>query len=174
MPKQQGLTVLNLVFSLSIVAILCGIAVPNMNHFVQKKRADYALNLIAVELNYARSHAINSRQHTIVCPSKDQQKCNNDWNLDRMVFVDSNQNEVRDEHESLLSLHKGLSSQHRVRWRSFGNKAFVRFDLRGSTLFQSGRFYWCNDTETIKRQLIVYRSGRIRKVAESQLQASCG
>ena len=75
---HRGFTVIELMVSASVAAILVAIAVPAFNSFVQNDRDISQINSLVASFNYARSEAI--KQHLSngveVCPSSDGATCN--------------------------------------------------------------------------------------------------
>ncbi len=59
--KQKGVTLLELIIAISIVAILASIAVPAFNNTISSSRVTSNTNLIVGAMNYARAEAIERR-----------------------------------------------------------------------------------------------------------------
>ncbi len=76
--QMHGFTIVELLVTMSIVAILTMIAVPSLNTFIQNQRLATATNSLVLSLNYARSEAIKRSvpNGITVCASSDQQTCN--------------------------------------------------------------------------------------------------
>lgn len=89
MKHCRGLTVIELMVTLIIVAIVVSIAVPNFRDFIQDTRATTESNKIVGALNLARSEAIKRGTPVSVCPSSDQASCSGDtdWGKGWIVFV---------------------------------------------------------------------------------------
>ncbi|WP_370977748.1 GspH/FimT family protein [Agaribacterium sp. ZY112] len=174
MKQLQGfISMFELLITLLISSLLLSIAIPSFSELIRKNQARTDLNALQHELNYARIHAVSSHTHTLLCPSINQQDCVNDWSQQRMIFADTNANERRDNNEALLLLSDGFRHSRQVVWKSFGQKEFIRYDYLGTTIYQSGRFYWCDIEEKEKQQLIIYRSGRVRKALGSHILDKC-
>jgi type IV fimbrial biogenesis protein FimT len=77
MKLYRGFTLIELMVSLTVAAILFGIAIPAFNSFVQNDRDTGQANSLVGSLSYARSEAVKraSPNGVAVCPSADSQTC---------------------------------------------------------------------------------------------------
>lgn len=92
----KGFTLVELLVTIAIVAIIGVIALPNMNLFLVKMRVDNEVNEIQRLILTARNTAINSGQNTTLCALKASNSCGSDWGGEISVFMngsnDINQN----------------------------------------------------------------------------------
>ena len=86
--RQFGLTLLELVVSLAIVAVLCLIALPSFSATVSRMRADMLRMQLVSVFNSARSTAITRVEPVAVCPSEDGVHCGNDWSRGWLIHLD--------------------------------------------------------------------------------------
>ncbi|WP_070990124.1 GspH/FimT family pseudopilin [Halofilum ochraceum] len=89
MKPFRGFTLVELMVTLIIIAVVLSIAVPNFRDFIQDSRATAEANNIVGALNLARSEAIKRSETVSVCASSDQATCNGggDWDQGWIVFV---------------------------------------------------------------------------------------
>ncbi|MET0330513.1 MAG: GspH/FimT family pseudopilin [Dyella sp.] len=66
-PKVAGFTLVELMITLAVAAILAAIALPNLRSFVQNQRRDGAVDALLASLNYARNTALSLDQSTTLC-----------------------------------------------------------------------------------------------------------
>ncbi|MCL6264292.1 GspH/FimT family pseudopilin [Craterilacuibacter sp. RT1T] len=66
--KEGGVTLVELVIVMSLLAIMAAVAVPNMNQFLRDARLSSQTDLLASSLQLARTEAINRRVNITVCP----------------------------------------------------------------------------------------------------------
>lgn len=86
---MAGVTLVELVITLSIAAILMTIAVPSFQDLMRKNRTTVQVNEFLTTLNLARSEAVTRGAQVSVCASDDQENCtkNTDWAVGWILFV---------------------------------------------------------------------------------------
>jgi type IV fimbrial biogenesis protein FimT len=62
-----GFTLVELMITLAVAAVLVAVAVPNLRNFVQNQRRDGAVDALRASLNYARDTALSLDQGTTLC-----------------------------------------------------------------------------------------------------------
>lgn len=162
--KTRGFSLLSLLSSLAIIAILLGIGLPSMASLVTTNRLTTQVNQLAGALTFARTEAITRNQHVILCKSQDQLHCSKDaaWHEGWLVFVDDNQNYQYDDNELMLLKNGTMQTNLHIEYAGFGSYAYVTFRPAGSTS-SNGTFTLCDTTATDRpRAVIINRAGRIR------------
>ncbi|WP_243041624.1 GspH/FimT family pseudopilin [Dyella sedimenti] len=74
--KPRGFTLIELMVTLAVVAVLAIIAVPNFRDAIHRSAVSSASNALLADLSYARTEAVNRGQAVSVCPSTDGTSCN--------------------------------------------------------------------------------------------------
>ena len=90
---EAGFTLIELMVTLAVAAILLAIAVPNFITFIQNNRLTSQGNDLVTALNYARSEAIKRGVRVTVCSRSSDTACvgaGADWTNGWLVFVDTN------------------------------------------------------------------------------------
>tara|TARA_R110002167_G_scaffold40868_2_gene125195 strand:- start:599 stop:1141 length:543 start_codon:yes stop_codon:yes gene_type:complete len=100
--QQKGVTLIELMITVSIVAIILAFVGPSIQSILIKNRIVAEINEISSVIQYARHHAIDEQAQVVVCPSTDYSECSEDWNDPKIVFIDDNDDEIRDVGEELL------------------------------------------------------------------------
>ncbi len=95
---SNGLTLIEMAVTVSIVAIVAAISTPSFISFIQTNRVQSEVNSMVSSLQLARSEAIKRGQPVSVCPSSNGSSClgANRWSGGWLVFVDRDANGVVD------------------------------------------------------------------------------
>lgn len=99
----QGFTLVELIVTLAVAAILMGTAVPSFTSLVNSNRLATQANDLLGAMMIARSEAIRLNRRVILCSSSDGVTCSSDagrWN-GWLVFADNNRNDSPDSGEVL-------------------------------------------------------------------------
>lgn len=79
MNKQSGFTLIELMVTISILAILLGIGVPSFRATIEGNRIATVTNDLVGALQFARSEAIKRSTNVVLCSSSDQASCSGSW-----------------------------------------------------------------------------------------------
>ncbi len=148
--KDQGFTLVELLITLALLAIVANIAVPAFDGLITRNRQQALMEQVEAILVNARADAILKRRTVEICGSADGQTCSNDWASGWLVRTSDNQ---------LLQLTQ-LPTHDELRWSGF--KQSIRFRDNGSSPTGNGRFYQCHKQQVVW-QLILNRQGRLRQ-----------
>jgi len=104
--KGAGMTLVELLTTLAVVAVLATVAAPSFHTFQLNARRSTAVNGFLHTLFFARSEAIKRSQIVSVCHSSDAKRCEPgpDWSAGWIAFVNSDRDDppVRDSAEELI------------------------------------------------------------------------
>jgi type IV fimbrial biogenesis protein FimT len=147
MCKSAGATLVELLTSRAVVAIVAAVATPTFRTLQLDGRRTAAVNGFLHALFLARSEAIKRGRVVTVCRSGDGRQCDYggvDWNVGWMVFVNNDRDDppVRDPREAIIA-HSGawpggsISSNRRAysfrpMAQAVVNGTIVFCDVRGS------------------------------------------
>ncbi|WP_417519636.1 GspH/FimT family pseudopilin [Marinobacter sp.] len=87
---SQGFTLIELVVTLTLIAILAGIASTSWTSLITSNRHTNVVNDAFRMFALARSYAINQRTLTTICPLSVALECTDNWNSPVSVFPDVN------------------------------------------------------------------------------------
>jgi type IV fimbrial biogenesis protein FimT len=165
-----GVTLIELLISISLLAILLALAAPAFSALVDTIRLNAAANSMLSSFWLARSEAIKRGTRVVVCKSASGTACASSgaWEQGWLVFSDANNNAGRDPGEAILTVQPALASN----LRFSGNStvaSFVSFTSLGQTAIvsgapQAGTLTACalSAGSTEARQLVINFAGRIR------------
>lgn len=91
MKKNSGFTLLELLITLAIVAILLIVGVPSLRSMMQGNQLVSSTNELLSALHVARSEAIKSNGRVTICESSNGTDCatTGDWKNGWIVFIDA-------------------------------------------------------------------------------------
>jgi len=167
---NRGLTLVELVITLSIAAILLAIATPSFSVIIKNHKMTAQLNELVAGLNLARSEAIKRSSSVTVCKSNDSQSCGGGWNDGWIVFADPDNSGSINNNETILRV--SVSPNNGAILSSTIDE--IIFDAEGYSVSYSNKtFRLCDDRgDSYKRGLVTSNTGRIRTAQTSEL-SSC-
>jgi type IV fimbrial biogenesis protein FimT len=161
--RAQGFTIVELVISTALLAILIQLAIPQFSQVLANWQRDQVTRSMTDHLVLARSEAIRWSQRVVMCSSEDGQQCappaSKDWKSGWLVFRDVDGNGRFDEADKLVAVSQATANVQSIR----GNALIQRFVFMPTGMMASGM----GTIEIIPRsgmsqKIIVNRIGRIR------------
>jgi len=88
-PRSRGFTLVELLVTIAVVAILAAIALPSYTSMIQRSDVSSASNRLLADLGYARSEAATLGTYVSVCPSTDGTSCSGSaaWESGWIVYT---------------------------------------------------------------------------------------
>ena len=162
---ECGFTLLELMVTLSVLAITAAMAMSAWSHQMAKFEARSTMTQIAAVLRESATDAMVMHRRQVVCFTANQKDCIGSGFTQLMSFTDSNKNALRDTNEPItlmvpvdlrygaLKLSAGLGAQ-----------GFVFMEDTGRPRGTQGNVTYCADNGDMRiaRSLIMSRQGRIR------------
>ncbi len=167
--QTQGYTLVELLITLAIAAILATTAVPAFSNFQAKERRVAAINTIIGAIHFTRSTALRTQRVSTLCPTDDEVNCRRDWNLPLMIFVDINNDRKRQIEEPIYKKYDAINPQDKLQWKAFRNSNSLQFLPTGITNHQNGTFLYCplNNRDDLAKGIIMTKMGRTRVSEDS-------
>jgi len=162
---QRGFTLIELMVTISVAAILLGIAVPSYNHLMQSNRASTTANRLLSTLMLARSEAIQRNQRVVVCiVQAGSDACDTSstaWESGMMVFADADNDGVRDSAEAIIHVERPFANQTSITGNSNVKRA-VSFNAGGRTTRVGTITVDAGNDPKYKREVVISTTGRSR------------
>ncbi|HMN44084.1 MAG TPA: GspH/FimT family pseudopilin [Povalibacter sp.] len=161
-PRSAGITLLEMMMTLTIVAILGGLAVPGFTGMIRDNERTTAVNSFVHALYLARSEAIKRGRIVSLCKSSNGSTCNNGaaaWSEGWMVFVNDDADDLpqRDDGEDILMVYQGWSNGSITSNRlAYSFRAYNQGVVNGTLLFCDAR------GGAHARAIIISQTGRPR------------
>jgi type IV fimbrial biogenesis protein FimT len=131
---NSGFTLIELMVTIALAAIILTQAVPSFNSLVQNNRLISQKNEFISTLNLARSEALKRGTRVTVCASTDQATCDTaDWEQGWIVFSDRDADSVLDSgtgaclatEDCLIRVSGGLSEGNTLKAKKSGAPALI-------------------------------------------------
>lgn len=127
MRRAAGFTLIELMVTIGIAAILLALALPTFTESIRSNRVSTATNQMLATINLARAEAVRSKSQSWVCPSNsDRTDCGTNWAQGMLVWTDENGNGARTtaEIKRVIEPQEGIAL-------SMGTISAIGFDDRG-------------------------------------------
>ena len=159
---QMGLTMIELLVAIAILAILLSIAVPSFITFVQNSRLVGQTNDLVTSLNYARSEAIKRGVRVSVCSRLNNTTCSDatvfNWDAGWLVFINLNNDAVADAGETVLQVRQPLENGNTLRTNGLQRVTYQSSGFSGN----AGTFLLCDSRGPAGgRAIVVSQQGRV-------------
>lgn len=156
-----GFTLLEMMISLSIAAILGSLAVPGFSSLLLDNSRTTAVNSFVHALYLARSESIKRGSVVSICKTSDGQTCANGaaWNGGWMVFANDDRDDlpVRDPDEAVLHVYEGWSAGSITSNRAaYSFRPYTQSVVNGTLVFCDHR------GSAFARAIIISHTGRPR------------
>ena len=149
--RNKGLTLIDLLLSIFILAVLTGIAVPSFNYLTALNQSILVKNSILSSLKFSRNHALNEGRAISFCIYK-KNECTNENGEEIKVFFSSNKKVIQKTKINTKNLTiKTSLNTNKISFKQDGssnaNSSFIYCDPRHPkitfriTLSMSGRIY---------------------------------
>ncbi|WP_422446855.1 GspH/FimT family pseudopilin [Endozoicomonas sp. ALB091] len=168
--KVMGVSLIELLVSLSIAAILIAASAPSMKTLIVNNRIDNVADELYGSLMLARSEAVKRQRTVSLCSTVDDLTCdesNAGWHHGWLIFTDERDDGLLNDSDQVIRRVTGQSELISILW----NRGYsLRFNSRGQTR-QAGTFQVCDqDSNSDAKAIIISMTGRLR----TEERGACG
>lgn len=109
-PFQLGLTLIELVATMAVLAILTGVGVPSFQNLIANQKQTTAINSYVASFQQARLRAVSQASQVVVCPSANGTTCTGglSWEHGWLIYDDENRNRRHDADEAVVAVFQAL------------------------------------------------------------------
>ncbi len=159
MRGARAFTLLELLLTLILMAILSAIAIPAFNQFLQRGHAAALRMQLMRAMHFARTQAVVRHERIMLCPSANQVTCGGAWQQGFIIQTTGDAAKIL--HVFHFAMNNGVLHS---RFFPRGRVALTFF-ASGWPDIQNGTFWFCaNRAVNPQWALVINRTGRIREV----------
>lgn len=179
---QTGFTLMEMIATIVIAAIMITMAVPGLATFMNNNRMVTQINDFVASANIARMEAVKRAAHVVVCKSSNLTSCatsGGGWEQGWIAFVDSDSSGTHDAGEDIITSHGPLSSGITLTG-SASNSTYVTADVSSTFYFKSdgssnltayGEIVLCdtNRHTSVPKAVVINPVGRVETMNSTEL-----
>jgi type IV fimbrial biogenesis protein FimT len=173
--ESHGFTLIELVVTIAVLAILLGIGIPSLSNFIQSNRVSGHANGMVSALHFARSEAVNRSEAVRFCPvneANDDCREDGDWAAGWVALVQSGADAGQ-----VLRVWQSVPGSLSLEHSSTGalDDGFIDLLPLGNVASGAGNFTYrwtyrpsgCDTGRPFQRRVEINRSGRAQVLQES-------
>lgn len=163
--KEQAFTLIELIITIAVLAILTSIAIPSYHHYMEYQEYNGLLSMIRSHINLSKNYAVLYHNQVTICSSSDFRSCeNNQWDKAMLIFSDQNHNKKLDADEQLYTVMITNLKYGSLKWKGFGDPNSISFmGDTGLPRGSQGSFYYCSfNTPKNSTRFILSPMGHLR------------
>ena len=160
--QQHGITALELMVTMAIVAILLATGVPAFKNYGWNLRMKTAMDVLHTDLNLAKGRAISHNIQTVICPGSGINECSgeSDWENGWIVFTDLNGDHQKQSGEPVI---RKADATEFMRISSSRSRSYLRFYPNGTAPGSNISILFCDKRgSAYAHKILVSNTGRIR------------
>lgn len=161
--RSRGFTLIELMVTLAVAAILLTIGVPSFRDLMIKSRLSGQVQEFYGTLNFARSEAIKRGFSVSICKSSNGTSCTGNWSDGWIIFLDSDEDKDTVNSDEILRIFPALPTNITLNANTpFTNYiTYNRFGMANT----NGTFVFCENSDESKARAIVITRTRPRIAA---------
>lgn len=169
MYTQRAFSLLELLITLSLLAIAASLVVPGLTSFTHHTMDEWLQAQLLHTIEFAHTEAFLRHVPIGVC-GQEGKGCGENWAQGQLVFTDENEDgKILTQDQILLVMQTHVPTG-AIYWRSFPvYRHYLQFSPSGDLLSDNGTFWFCADKAKLPTWAIMLsKSGRARKAYPNQ------
>lgn len=163
---SKGLTLIELLVTLAVAAILIALGAPAMTSILERFRAQDAVSQWQGDLVYARQVAAAYQTSVTVCPMGGTTSCDGEWTSGYTAFIDENGNGTLDAEDESLHQRGAINDQDHINPNA---PEQIRFSEDGFSKDSGALIYCPGQTDSpLSLGLSVSSTGQTRQLGNGQ------
>ncbi|MEQ6886212.1 GspH/FimT family pseudopilin [Salicola sp. Rm-C-2C1-2] len=160
--KQCGVTLLELIIVIAVLAIATTTVVPGMQKLFENTARRSQMQSMVGLFHLARTEAVSQGTIVTICPLDASNQCTGDWQRPVHVFADPDNQRALTSNQAVFRVKEPPESGN---WHvRVGNRGYFQYRPNGMARGTLGNLTWCPESgdETNAGQLIINMGGRLR------------
>ncbi len=157
MKHNRGVTLIELLITISIAVILMTIAVPGFQTLMISNRLSGITTEFMGTLNLARSETVKRGRPVTICRSSNGAACTGAWSEGWLAFVDNDGDATVDGGDTVLRVYSALTDNYTAN----GTADFITYDRSGMAT-AANTFAFCHGSDESQAQAIIITRTRPR------------
>lgn len=178
--NHDGFTLLEALVVLALLGVLLALAAPDLSHLHRSHQMQSQAEQLQASLMLSRSEAVRRQQRVTLCVREGVHDCatQGSWAQGWVVFVDANDNAVRDQHETVLLVQAALPAFMTLKGNATVDR-YVSFGPDGRSqnitgAFQAGTLTLCGSGQAHIWRMVINAVGKPRlEKAERSERVHC-
>jgi type IV fimbrial biogenesis protein FimT len=175
--EKQGFTLVELIVTIAVLAIIMTIAAPAIRTQLARMEAKRIKNQVENSLTLAKTESYIRRQNIIVCLSNAGGRCHRDSDKTLLLFIDKNDNKNFDAQTDLLIRQSALNPKYaKLSLRVGGRRHYIKFwGDSGKPRGHFGHIKYCPTVAYNKAMYLISfsQSGKIKQKLNENHPTKC-
>jgi len=160
---QSAFTLIEVLTSLTIIAILTAITLPVARNFISRTQDEILQKQLLRSIESAKFEAQARHAVVALCKSNNQTTCGGEWDNGQLIFLDENADGVIQRNKQIITVVQA-SHHGSIHWRSFPRyQNYLSFLPSGLMNSNNGSFWHCHAASAMWA-IIINKAGRARVV----------